>query len=347
MVQHATTDSCDTDIVLPQTSCMNHPSSQDPSIRRDTLSAQTVVVAPKRANRPTDHFSESLPSKSCAFCAGNETMTPPPILRTPSEEHMPWQARIIPNRYPVVELLNHVSHQNSTRPAHGVHDVIIEARDHLRCILESDQATWRDVWQLIQHRLAMLHEIDGIQWATVFKNAGTNAGASLEHLHSQLVGLDFIPPSVQLKMASLVKNSQSFYQLIDLAEKNDSIIAESHGIIAIIAPAPRQPFETWILPREPDPFFSLTTSSNVDALANLTRTVVAKLRTVLPQVNYNWWLHQAPFGDLHSAIKKHWHWHLEILPRIAPLAGFELGTGCYISTLSPEDAAQQLKHVPG
>ena len=190
------------------------------------------------------------------------------------------------------------------------------------------------------------HEIDGIKWSTIFKNSGPTAGASLEHLHSQIVGLDFIPPAIELKMASLVKNPQSFHQLIAHAEKKDCVIARAHDVIAILSPVPRQPFETWILPCEPDPFFSLTASSKADAIATLTRTVIAKIRSVLPQVDYNWWLHQAPFGNHHSVIKTHWHWHLEILPRIAPLAGFELGTGCHINTLSPEDAAQQLKHVP-
>ena len=310
------------------------------------LSGRTVVVAPKRADRPRDHMPASTRSKSCHFCAGNEARTPPHILRIPKEENLPWQARIIPNRYPAVELLKQLSSELATRPAHGVHDVIVESRDHLRCILEGDEVIWRNVWKLIQQRLAMLHEIDGIQWATIFKNSGPTAGASLEHLHSQIVGLDFIPPAIELKMASLVKNPQSFHQLIAHAEKKDCVIARAHDVIAILSPVPRQPFETWILPCEPDPFFSLTASSKAEAIATLTRTVIAKIRSVLPQVDYNWWLHQAPFVNHHSVIKTHWHWHLEILPRIAPLAGFELGTGCHINTLSPEDTAQQLKHVP-
>jgi UDPglucose--hexose-1-phosphate uridylyltransferase len=310
------------------------------------------------------------------------------VLRAPDDAALPWHARIIPNRYPVVECNAgfgasesrtgftasesrtgftasesrtgftasesrtgfSLSQKNDRlkpvlldRPAHGVHEVVIESAAHDRSILAVDAAAWRDVWQLIRRRLAMLDGAAGIAWATVFKNSGPQAGASLEHLHSQLIGLDFVPPVMEAKLAAIREPGHSFTDMIQQAEACGCLVAEAGDVVAIIPPAPRQPFETWILPREPEPLFSATSSERVAAVADLTRHVVARLDAAVPGADYNWWLHQAPFGSRAEEVARQWHWHLEILPRLAPLAGFELGTGCHITTLAPEESAQRMK----
>ena len=319
-------------------------SRSDPRIHHHPLSARTVVVAPRRADRPSDLDPSG--GGGCPFCAGHESQTPPHVLRAPAADHEPWHARIIPNRFPIVEPLRSttdsgVGASTTTRPAHGVHDVVIESAAHLRSILEVDAVRWRDVWRLIQRRLAMLAATDGIVWATVFKNSGLAAGASLEHLHSQLIGLDFVPPVMEAKLAAAAQGL-SFTDMIRQAEAAGLVIAETAGVVALVPPAPRQPFETWIVPREPEPLFSATSPQRVEAVADLTRHVVARLDAAVPNADYNWWLHQSAFGERAAAVAGHWHWHLEILPRLAPLAGFELGTGCHITTLSPEESARRL-----
>lgn len=325
---------------------MHHqPQSRDPRIHHHPLAARTVVVAPRRADRPSD--LDAAGAVACPFCAGHESQTPPHVLRAPEGDHEPWHARIIPNRYPIVEPLRSttdsgVGASTTMRPAHGVHDVVIESAAHIRSILEVDAVRWRDVWRLIQRRLAMLAAADGIVWATVFKNSGLAAGASLEHLHSQLIGLDFVPPVMEAKLAAATEGP-SFADMIGQAEKAGCVVAEAAGVVAFVPPAPRQPLETWILPREPELLFSATAPQRVAAMADLTRHVVARLDAAVPNADYNWWLHQAPFGHPQTAVAGRWHWHLEILPRLAPLAGFELGTGCHITTLSPEESARRLK----
>jgi UDPglucose--hexose-1-phosphate uridylyltransferase len=320
--------------------------SRDPRIHRHSLAARTVVVAPKRADRPSDLDAAGTIVGSCPFCVGQESQTPPDVLRTPADATLPWQARIIPNRYPVVELCDSPSEDFSqgTRPAHGIHEVIIESAAHFHSILEVDAAAWRAVWQLIHQRLAMLDGAPGIAWATVFKNSGPAAGASLEHLHSQLIGLDFVPPVMEAKLAAASQPDHSFAAVIEQAAASGCVVAEAGDVVAIIPPAPRQPFETWILPRVPEPLFSATSSARVAAVADLTRLVVARIEAAVPGANYNWWLHQAPFGERAAAVGG-WHWHVEILPRLAPFAGFELGTGCHITTLSPEESARRLKEA--
>jgi UDPglucose--hexose-1-phosphate uridylyltransferase len=318
--------------------------SRDPRIHHHPLAARTVVVAPRRADRPSDLDAGCMIAGPCPFCVGHESQTPPDVLRTPDDGVMPWQARIIPNRYPVVESCGQTLADLSlpgSRPAHGIHEVVIESAAHYRSILEVDAIAWRGVWQLIHRRLAMLDGAAGIAWATVFKNSGPQAGASLEHLHSQLVGLDFVPPVMEAELAAASQPGHSFATMIEQAEASGCLVAQAGDVVALIPPAPRQPFETWILPRVPEPLFSAASPERVAAVADLTRHVVARLDAAVPGADYNWWLHQAPYGE-RAAAASTWHWHLEILPRLAAFAGFELGTGCHITTLSPEESARGL-----
>lgn len=323
---------------------MPDTTSRDPRIHHDPFAARTVVVAPRRADRPSDLDTNGIGVGPCPFCVGHESETPPDVLRTPDDGAMPWQARIIPNRYPVVEPYRQrpgeLSLPNS-RPAHGIHEVVIESAAHYRSILEVDAVAWREVWRLIHRRLAMLDNAAGIAWATVFKNSGPHAGASLEHLHSQLVGLDFVPPVMEAELTAASQPDRSFAAVIEQAEARGCVVAEAGDVVALIPPAPRQPFETWILPRVPEPLFSVASPERVAAVADLTRHVVGRLDAAVPGADFNWWLHQAPYGDRAAAASR-WHWHLEILPRLAAFAGFELGTGCHITTLSPEESARRL-----
>lgn len=337
---------------------MTHHPSRDHHIIHHPLAARTVVIAPRRADRPNNVPADRGATLFCPFCAGHESATPAHVLRHPDDETRPWQVRIIPNRYPIVDGpagWGSASADGSddaracgqppdlVRAACGIHEVVVESAEHCRSILEVPPAAWRDVWHLIRRRLAMLDGTAGIAWAMVFKNSGPAAGASLEHLHSQLVALDFVPPVMEAKLSAANRPGHSFADMVRQAEMDDRLVGESGDVVAIVPPAPRQPLETWILPRMPEPLFSATSPERVTALADLTRHVVARLVAAIPGADYNWWLHQAPFGRRASSAAERWHWHLEILPRLAPLAGFELATGCHITTLSPEESARRMR----
>jgi UDPglucose--hexose-1-phosphate uridylyltransferase len=41
----------------------------------------------------------------------------------------------------------------------------------------------------------------------------------------------------------------------------------------------------------------------------------------------------------------HYHWHIEIIPRLTKIAGFEWGTGFYINPVPPESAAEFLREL--
>ena len=343
------------------------PSASSCRIHNDPLSGRAVFVAPARAERPRE---ESL--AACPFCAGNEALTPHEVLRSPADRTLPWLARIIPNRYPVVVDRGHHAPDGlvdgptaaptaaptarSPRPAHGIHDVVVESPRHDTSILEIDPLAWRASWQLVRDRLGQLSERDDLAWGMVFKNSGPAAGASLDHVHSQLVALDFVPPVILAKLATGA-GGDPFEAIICEAESERRVVATTADLVAFVSPAPRQPLETWILPRQPGPWFHAAGPEVVAGLAIFLREVVARIERAAPGAEFNWWLHQAPFSP-HSErtralppgcrawegdVPAGWRWHVEIVPRISPLAGFELGIGCHISIMSPEESARRLQ----
>jgi len=323
------------------------PATDDgPRLHHHALAARHVLVAPRRAERPAEADLAAVggdPRAWCPFCAGNESRTPPEVLRAPPEPGRPWRSRIVPNAFPFVGLDGGMAAPRTAadRPAGGVHDVVVEAAAHERSILAVDAADWRDVWELCRLRLAALAVRDDLAWATVFKNSGPLAGASLAHVHSQLVALDFVPPLMAAELAAAARHEDPFGELLAAAAAAGRIVREADGIVAVVPPAPRQPFETWLVPVGREPFFHAARAAQVAAVADLTRWFVERLERLVPGADYNWWLHQAPHHA--SAGTTAWHWHLEIVPRLAQLAGFELGTGCHVSTLAPAEAARRLR----
>ena len=313
------------------------PPDPRPRLAHDRAVPRTVFVAPRRAARPIDTPGDSS-AADCPFCAGHEHLTPDEVLRFPGPAAA-WVARIIPNRYPVVEAFAAGSTTGSDPPAHGVHEVLVESPDHQTSILGIDPVAWRAAWSLCQRRLAQLAERGDLAWTTVFKNSGPAAGASLAHVHSQIVGLAFVPPLAVAELDLAGGVADPFADLLTAAAADDRIVATAADLVALVPPAPRQPYETWILPRHPRPHLHADAGS-VGALADLTRLVVGRLEHLAPGADYNWWLHQAPLVGLLPA---RWHWHLEILPRLSGFAGFELATGCHVTTAGATESARQLR----
>ena len=331
------------------------PAPDDPRLHHDPVSGRTVFVAPRRAarphdaDRPADAGTMSAPRDWCPFCVGNEHRTPPAWLRSPPDAGKQWRARIVPNLYPfAVEcpLAREAAVEQAsplTRSAHGVHDVVIESAAHERTVAAVAADAWRDVWELCRRRLEMLAGRSDLAWATIFKNSGPQAGASLEHLHSQLVALDFVPSVMQAEIAAVDRTPGLFADVIAAADCAGRIVAEQADVVLLVPDAPRQPFEAWILPRTTEPFFHATSPARVAAIADLTQLYVDRLEQLVPGSHFNWWLHQLPFGTRAPATARAaWHWHLEILPRLSSFAGFELATGCHITPLSPDESAARL-----
>jgi UDPglucose--hexose-1-phosphate uridylyltransferase len=107
--------------------------------------------------------------------------------------------------------------------------------------------------------------------------------------------------------------------------------------------APRFPFETWILPRgHADSFHTMSDAAEFRDLAAVLKETLQRLYRALDRPPFNFAIHTAPVSDTEL---EHYHWHLEIMPKLTRVAGFEIGSGFYINPTPPEDAAQYLREI--
>ncbi len=322
-----------------------------------------MIIAEERALRPHD-FCETIvrrPDTICPFCEGNEHLTPSErlaIRKNGSEPNGPgWQVRAFENRYPVLRPNGQPADTPSREtvpgvkedhliPAVGEHWVIVETPRHLRSVTDLTESELADVLRVYQNGFREVSNDRRLRYAQLFKNVGPGAGASIEHLHSQLIATPFLPPNVERELASTEKYYRHegrclFCDLLEQEEREETrLVARSDGFVAVAPYASRFAYETWILPSIHSDHFMYTEESQLDHLAQILHETLRKIETVLGTASYNYLFHATPFDNREA---RHYHWHIEIVPRTGNLAGFEWGTGCYINPVSPEKAARQLR----
>lgn len=318
-----------------------------------------VVIATERARRPSDFAREPVSMRGaagCAFCPGNETMTPPELLRVARsdlESGAGWTVRVVPNRFPALEVEGelHASGDGIYDRMNGVgaHEVIIDTPDHFATLGTMTPAAVADLLGAYRDRLLDLRKDNRFEYILIFKNQGAAAGATVEHPHSQLIATPIVP---ELVLAEL-EGAARYYRMRERCvwcdvvrqERRDGtrIVAEEGGFLAIAPFAPRVPFETCILPTAHRPAFEAIEAEEVEALGRLLRDVLGRLGRVLGDFPYNYALHTAP---LRTAALDHFHWHLEVMPRLTRVAGFEWGSGFFINPTAPEQAARFLRGRP-
>ena len=327
-----------------------------PEWRQDPVTGDWALLAPQRALRPHDARSReggaSGTADGCPFCAGHEAQTPPATLVWPQDNRRDWQVRVVPNRYPALTAEAALSAEQdgyfASRAAVGVHEVIVETPDHRR---RTSEMSWSDVLAVLRiyrQRLAQLADDGRWRYGLVFRNQGVTAGASLEHLHSQLVACDFVPHRIAEREAAAARHFREtghcrWCQLL-AAERasGERMVWENDGYVAFTAYAARFPYETWILPKRHAAHFAQTEESDLAQLAEIYWQLLARIESLGDEVGYNCVWHTAPFD---SSTDQHYHWHVEVLPRLTTPAGFELGSGLMINDVSPELAARRLRAV--
>jgi UDPglucose--hexose-1-phosphate uridylyltransferase len=324
---------------------LDHPLSE---LRSDPICGRKVYIAEDRAGRPNDYTGVQLVERSpelCPFCVGHESETPAALLQAPHAG--PWQVRVIPNKYPAVRRdTTHVT--DGAEPPRGAHEVIVESPRHLRDITELSLNELTTVLGVYRDRLRHWSSDPDLRHATVFKNVGFAAGASLEHVHSQLVALPFVPEAIEAELAGARRHFRSHGECIycrllaDERKADVRMVAEEGPFTAFCAYASRQPYELWILPTEHAANFGEIAEGELRSLASLLQQLLGRLRLRLENLSYNLLLHTLPF---HSSEDRLYHWHWELVPRSSHLAGLEWGAGVHINPLSPERAARRLRDV--
>jgi UDPglucose--hexose-1-phosphate uridylyltransferase len=203
------------------------------------------------------------------------------------------------------------------------------------------------IWAF-RDRVVDLKRDKRLRYVMLFKNHGEIAGASLEHPHSQIIALPVVPKRVQEELDGARKyfefKERCVYCDILRQELKDTerLILETDEFAAVSPFASRFPFETWILPRRHESHFENIREAEVLNLAWVLRSILRKMDRVLEKPAFNMIVHSAPVQE---AATEHYHWHIEIIPKLTRVAGFEWGTGFYINPTPPEEAARFMREA--
>lgn len=327
-----------------------------PELRKDPVVGRWVIIATERARRPSDFSPEPSRVKGpqgCVFCPGNEANTPPEILAFRPAATGPWTLRVVPNKFPALRIEGDIHPTGEgiydRMDGVGAHEVIIETPDHFGNLGTLPVGAVADMLFAYRDRLLDLRKDPRFEYILIFKNQGEAAGASLEHPHSQLIATPILPELVveELEGAARYYRMKERCVWCDIVrqERRDGkrIVLEEDGFVALAPFAPRFPFETWVLPVAHQATFESTDADEIDALARLLRELVGRFNRVLREPPYNYALHTAP---VRATELGHFHWHLEFMPKLTRVAGFEWGTGFFINPTPPEDAARFLREAP-
>src|SRR5262245_36267181 len=336
-------------------------------LRHDPLSKRWVIIAGERSRRPEDLSApEATPHDRgfCPFCPGNEDKTPPEIAaRRPNggpANGSGWTVRIIPNKYPALSIEGELARQGvglyDRMRGVGAHEVVVESPQHDLHVADMDLPQLEDVLAMCQDRIRDLGRDPRFKYVLLFKNHGVAAGATVAHPHLQLIATPVTPRAIAVELESArahfhLKERCIFCDLIqEEIDARERIVSMDEHFVVMTPFASRFPFELLVIPRPHNHAFTDEPRARMAALARTLKETLARLKSVLRDPPYNFVLHAAPNTETLVKRRHFWdtlsfdfHWHIEILPRLTRVAGFEWGTGFYVNPTAPEEAAAFLR----
>ena len=338
-----------------------------PELRKDPIIGRWVIIATERAKRPDQFFSsahEGPPENPCPFCEGSESHTPPEIYairpRYSPANKPGWELRVVPSVAPFLGIEGDLERRGKglydMMNGIGAHEIIIETNQHIANMADLSEEQITKVITCYIDRMVDLEKDTRFKYVLMFKNYGWTAGGGrVNHSRSQLIATPINPKRVKEELVG-AKRYYNYHErciFCDLIKQElefkERVILEIDGFIAIAPFAARFPFEVWILPKKHScDFTRLEMPARLD-LSRIIKKVLTKIKKGLNDPPYNYILHTAPFRrqkvGYWKSIDYDYHWHIEIMPRLTRVAGFEWGTGFYICPLPPENAAKFLREV--
>jgi UDPglucose--hexose-1-phosphate uridylyltransferase len=327
-----------------------------PELRKDPIVGRWVIISTERARRPNDFAPAPVETKggNCAFCEGNEGKTPDEVLAYRAANRPAnspgWTLRVVPNKFPALRIEGELEPTGEglydRTNGIGAHEVIIETPNHHSTLATLDESAAADVFWAYRERLSDLKKDPRFEYILIFKNHGEAAGASLEHSHSQLIATPIVPIMVAEELGGAAEYFRRKERCVwcDIVKQERQsgtrVVLEGPGFMALAPFAPRFPFETWFLPTVHRSAYEEITREEAVSLARLVLEFLARMNKLLLDPPFNFMLHTAPLRD--PAID-HFHWHLELIPKLTKVAGFEWGSGFFINPTPPEEAVKYLR----
>lgn len=327
-----------------------------PEIRIDPLTGLRTILAPDRATRggAGTGFVVDPPAAVAAardpFAEGNEAQTPPEVFATGPADRAPdtpgWVVRVVPNLYPALTAQAADDPPSAfadpdlftALPATGAHEVIVNAPDPVMTLAElpADRvAAAVGVWG------ERMRAHGDAAYVHVHVNERPQGGASREHTHAQLYAMDFVPAPIARerdRVGAYATRTMGGSLLGDVVQAEvrlrERIVAIDDEAVLLAPFASRAPYQLMLVPRVPRMRFEDDGPTGAallhDGLTRLARRFGAPPPLTL-------WIRTAPRGA------EHFCWHVDVLPRLTPLAGLELGTDVHLNVVAPETAAAELR----
>jgi UDPglucose--hexose-1-phosphate uridylyltransferase len=300
----------------------------------------------------------------CPFCEGREAHTPTEIYawrKGGSKKDSPgWDVRVVPSNHPFLriegELERYARGVYDVMQGVGAHEIIIETPEHIRNLADLSEEQIVKALIVLAERVKDLENDHRFKYILIFKNYGWSSGGSrIGHSRSQLIATPVTPKRVKEELVI----SRKYYELHERClfcdivrqelEQRERMVLDIDDFITIVPFASHFPFEVCILPKKHSCDFYKLDDGQIGNLAKALKKTLLKLKKGLNDPPFNLILHAAPFRrkkmGYWRTINEDYHWHIEIIPRLVQVAGFEWGTGFYICPIAPEDAAQYLKEV--
>ncbi len=340
-----------------------------PELRKDPIIGRWIIVATERARRPGnfvdpgDNIFEE--DGDCPFCVNHESHTPPEIYAV-REKHSPnspgWKVRVVPSIKPFLRIEGSIERRGSglydITDGVGAHEVIIETPSHTANMADLDLRQIELVLETYIIRINDLERDPRFKYALAYKNYGWSAGGGrIKHARSQIIATPVNPMRVKEELAGAKQYFDLHERCVycDLirqeCESQERVLIENDDFVVIAPFASRFPFELWILPKKHSSDFSKGAVGTIKTLAQTLKNVLLKLKLGLNDPAYNFVIHSAPFrrpspkGPQWKTIEEDYHWHIEVMPRLTHVAGFEKGTGFYICPIPPENTVEFLREV--
>jgi UDPglucose--hexose-1-phosphate uridylyltransferase len=311
-------------------------------LRKDPVLSRWVAVL--KDSQPPEAYSDNCVSAEpgeCAFCleASGRSLwhiEPPQTVFKPGDT-----------------LARHGMGMYDTMHAVGAHEMLIDSPTHDKAPEDLGAAHYGDVVQYWLARATEMTQDERIRFVTIGRSVGRQAGAAFGHPHSTLVAQPVIPYRIKAELDGAkeyfaYKERCVFCDILDEELRlGTRVVYESEHFVAFCPFSPRFPFEVWVFSRRHECKFMGITKDECGDLGEVLTKVIKRLRVVLGDPPYSYIVHSAP-GRLPKRSSWHtlgddYHWHIEIMPRLSVPSGAELGSGLYVVSTSPEDAARYLR----
>ncbi|EKD24262.1 MAG: hypothetical protein ACD_81C00067G0007 [uncultured bacterium] len=327
---------------------------QNSEFRRDPVSRDWVVIAPKRTHS-LEQFSRKekrtrAPKATCPFENPQKNGNDEPMLAY-TDEKGEWIIQVIPNKYPIVEHQAVCAVKFEKGPYQmmegiGYHDLVI-TRDHNANFANLTPFMASLVFATFKERYVTMMQDTCMKYVSVFHNWGPSAGASMYHPHYQILSLPIIPPDVHRSL----RGSYTYFEktgscvhcaMLNFERKAKKRIVYENKEAIVFAPfVSREPFELRVFPKKHLPYFEETNERVMDFVVDALQRALRILEKQLNDPDYNFFIHTAPLQDKEKY--NHYHWHIEVQPKVRIIGGFELGTGIEVNVVDPDSAVAMLR----